>query len=85
MNIPLTARQAEILRLLELDHSQTEVALRLGISKHTVETHTERILDKLGIRGMDGLRYFLWKKKLRSKMEEHGLHKSLIDEILEDV
>lgn len=83
--IPLTARQAEILRLLEGEHSPTEIAFRLGISRHTVETHVERILDKLGIRGMEGLRYFLWKGKIRRRMEERGLHGSLIDEILEEV
>jgi DNA-binding CsgD family transcriptional regulator len=45
----LTKRELEVLRLLRLRRSNTEVARALGISAHTARHHTERVLAKLGL------------------------------------
>ncbi|WP_327365330.1 response regulator transcription factor [Streptomyces sp. NBC_01217] len=45
---PLTAREAEVLSLLALGHTNQEIARRLYVSVRTVETHRSRIRDKLG-------------------------------------
>ncbi|WP_328885068.1 response regulator transcription factor [Streptomyces sp. NBC_00316] len=45
---PLTAREAEVLSLLALGHTNQEIAQRLYVSVRTVETHRSRIRDKLG-------------------------------------
>ncbi|MFD7941620.1 response regulator [Streptomyces sp. NPDC059744] len=44
----LTAREAEVLSLLALGHTNQEIAQRLYVSVRTVETHRARIRDKLG-------------------------------------
>ena len=45
---PLTVREAEVLSLLALGHTNQEIAQRLYVSVRTVETHRSRIRDKLG-------------------------------------
>ena len=45
----LTDREAEVVRLIALGHSNKEVAARLAISVKTVETHKARSLEKLGL------------------------------------
>ena len=44
----LTGRELEVLRLLELGRSNREVAEVLVLSPHTVRTHVQHILAKLG-------------------------------------
>jgi DNA-binding NarL/FixJ family response regulator len=46
----LTAREAEILTLVSQGHSGPEVASRLGLSLHTVNTHLRRCHQKLDAR-----------------------------------
>jgi DNA-binding CsgD family transcriptional regulator len=46
----LTGREVRIARLLGEGRTNAEIAERLYISPHTVRTHTERVLRKLGIR-----------------------------------
>ena len=46
----LTAREGEISLLLAQRLTTTEIAVRLGISSHTVRRHTENIFRKLGVR-----------------------------------
>ena len=45
----LTARQAQVARLLASGHTDKQVARELGISPHTARSHAENILRRLGI------------------------------------
>lgn len=44
---PLSAREREILQLLAENKSNKEIAVRLGISVRTVETHRRSVMQKL--------------------------------------
>jgi two-component system response regulator NreC len=45
----LTGREADVVRLIALGHSNKEIAARLEISVKTVETHKARALERLGL------------------------------------
>ena len=45
----LTLRQGELLRLLALGHTNSQIARRLGISEGTVRTHLKNIYERLGV------------------------------------
>lgn len=51
----LTLRQREILQLLAEGKGTKEIAFCLGISAKTVETHRERLMERLGIHDLAGL------------------------------
>ena len=51
----LTAREAEVLRMVARGHSGKEVAAALAISVKTVETHKARAMTKLGLGGRAAL------------------------------
>ncbi len=44
----LTARERDVLRLLALGLSTTEITDRLGVSTNTVRTHVQHLMAKLG-------------------------------------
>jgi DNA-binding CsgD family transcriptional regulator len=46
----LTQREAEVAEALARRLTNAEIARALGISPHTAERHTERVLAKLGVR-----------------------------------
>jgi DNA-binding NarL/FixJ family response regulator len=52
---PLTEREREVARLILEELSSTEIAERLFISSHTVESHRKHIYQKLGISTSLGL------------------------------
>lgn len=52
---PLSIRERDVLTLLTDGFSNKEIAHRLGIGVRTVETHRERIMQKLSIRTVPGL------------------------------
>jgi two-component system, NarL family, response regulator NreC len=45
----LTEREVDVLRLIALGHTNTEIAERLFLSVRTVETHRARLQQKLGL------------------------------------
>ena len=47
-NVVITKREAEILQLIKTGHLSKEISNILMISVHTVNTHRQRILEKLG-------------------------------------
>lgn len=46
---PLTAREVQVLVLVAEGHSTKEIAVALGISYKTADSHRSRIMEKLGI------------------------------------
>jgi two-component system response regulator NreC len=46
----LTPREVEVLRLLALGHTNSEVAQRLNVSPRTAEAHRANLVQKLGLR-----------------------------------
>jgi len=56
--VHLTSREREVLALIAEGQSNKEVAKRLGIGVRTIETHRERIMDKLDIHTIAGLTRF---------------------------
>jgi len=56
----LTPRQLEVLRLVAEGYSTRQIALKLGISAKTVETHRAQLTERLDIHHVAGLvRYAL--------------------------
>jgi DNA-binding NarL/FixJ family response regulator len=51
----LSTREREVLHLVSQGLSSSGVSRRLGIGARTVETHRERLKDKLGVRNTAGL------------------------------
>ena len=56
--VQLTSREREVLALIADGQSNKEVARRLGIGVRTIETHRERIMEKLDIHSVAGLTRF---------------------------
>jgi LuxR family transcriptional regulator, maltose regulon positive regulatory protein len=46
---PLSARELDVLRLLDTDLGGPDIARRLTVSLNTVRTHTSNIYAKLGV------------------------------------
>jgi DNA-binding NarL/FixJ family response regulator len=47
----LTTRELEVLRLVVQGHSTQAMADALGVSRHTIRTHVQQVLRKLGVHG----------------------------------
>ena len=54
-DIQLTDREKEVLKLIAGEFTSTEIAEKLFISKHTVESHRKNLISKLGVRSAAGL------------------------------
>ncbi len=54
----VTIREAEILACLARGEHAPDIARDLGISEHTVRRHVANLVDKLGVRGIPGLRSY---------------------------
>ncbi len=53
--INLSKREIEVLRLVVQELSTTQIADKLFISHHTVDTHRKNLLSKLGVKNTAGL------------------------------
>jgi len=62
-SIHLTRREKEILELICEEYSTNEIADKLFVSKHTVETHRKNLLSKTGVKNVAGLVKFALKNK----------------------
>jgi DNA-binding NarL/FixJ family response regulator len=63
---PITEREAEVLRLMAVGHTNKEIAERLGLAVKTVEVHKANAARKLGFRGrIDFIKYALLQGWLR--------------------
>jgi DNA-binding NarL/FixJ family response regulator len=51
----LTAREKEVLKLIAQEFTTSEIAKKLFISHHTVESHRKNLIAKLGVRNIAGL------------------------------
>ena len=54
-NIELTSREKEVLVLIAQEFTTNEIAEKLFISHHTVESHRKNLISKLQVRGVSGL------------------------------
>ena len=50
--LQLTRREREVFELLIRGHSNDEIAIKLSIARRTVETHRQRIMNKLSARSV---------------------------------
>ncbi|MDX2001182.1 MAG: response regulator transcription factor [Chitinophagales bacterium] len=55
LDITLTKRETEIIRLIAEELTNSEIADRLGISPRTVDTHRRNLLQKLDVKNTAGL------------------------------
>lgn len=64
--IPLTARELEVIKLIVKDYSSQEIADKLFISIRTVETHRKNIMVKLNAKSVISLVYYAIQNNLIS-------------------
>ena len=60
----LTDREVEIIRLIEMEYSNRQIAEKLFISERTVETHRKNIFRKTGTNTVIGLVKYAYEHKL---------------------
>ena len=60
----LTAREIEIIKLIEKDMGNKEIAALLFISERTVETHRKNIFRKAGVNSVVGLIKYAYEHKI---------------------
>jgi len=60
----LTEREVEIVKLIAMEYSSEQIAEKLFISKHTVDTHRKNILNKTETRTLVGLIRFAYGNNL---------------------
>ena len=54
-NVQLTSREKDVLELIAQEFTTNEIAEKLFISHHTVESHRKNLISKLQVRGVSGL------------------------------
>jgi DNA-binding NarL/FixJ family response regulator len=64
--IQLSKREIDVIRLIAEEHTTQEIADKLFISQHTVETHRKNLLSKLNVRNTAGLVKYALQKGLVS-------------------
>lgn len=63
----LTEREVEILKMIALENSNSDIARTLFISPKTVETHRKNLMRKIGVKNSLGVYKFALKHKLVAK------------------
>lgn len=64
LDIPISPREIEVLKLIAQEYSNSEIAEKLFISIRTVDTHRRNLLEKLGAKNTAGLVKFAIQKGL---------------------
>lgn len=64
LQIKLTKRETEILKLISEEYSNHEIAEKLFISQRTVDTHRRNLIQKLQAKNTAGLVRFAFKNKI---------------------
>lgn len=64
IDIPISPREIEVLKLIAQEFSNSEIAEKLYISIRTVDTHRRNLLEKLGAKNTAGLVKFAIQKGL---------------------
>jgi DNA-binding NarL/FixJ family response regulator len=64
--IVISEREGEIIRLIAEGHSNKEIADKLFLSPHTVNTHRKNIMNKLGVNNTAGLVVYAIKNEIIS-------------------
>ncbi|MFK7756441.1 MAG: response regulator [Flavobacteriales bacterium] len=54
-HIELSDREKDVIRLIALEKNTQEIADELFLSKHTVDSHRKRILNKINVKNIAGL------------------------------
>jgi len=50
MEIKLTKRETEVVKLMSTGKKSSEIATELGISTRTIDAHRQNIMSKLGVK-----------------------------------
>ena len=72
-HVPLSPREQEIARMIELGYPNKTIAATLGISTWTVSTHLRRMFAKLGVRSRAALVARLLEDELLA-LHPHRVH-----------
>lgn len=64
IEVHLTAREVEIVKLIEQEYSNRDIAEELFLSERTVETHRKNIFRKTKTSGVIGLIKYAYDHKL---------------------
>jgi len=59
-----TSREVEVIRLLAEGKANKEIAIRLGITIRTVETHRAKIMLKVGVHSLAALIHYAIRHKI---------------------
>lgn len=62
--VPPTSREVEVIQLLAEGKANKEIAIRLGISIRTVETHRAKIMLKVGVHSLAALIHYAIRHKI---------------------
>ena len=62
--ISLTKREMEVLKLIAKEYTTKEIAAKLFLSKHTIESYRKNLISKLNVRNLAGLTRFAMEKGL---------------------